>query len=171
MYLYNGSSGKNLVLNNTTAAGISFTIQKNTVDKFTINDAGEATGVKFIKSGGTSSQFLKADGSIDSNTYLTSADVVTITGAQTITGAKTFNADIIVNDIIIGKGIGNVTGNTVIGENALLANTLGSDNTVIGFQSFLYSDIGAGNVVIGIEACNLAYGDISVTSASDSFFW
>ena len=31
----------------------------------------------FIKSGGTSSQFLKADGSVDSNTYLTSSDVPT----------------------------------------------------------------------------------------------
>lgn len=30
------------------------------------------TAAKFIKSGGTSSQFLKADGSVDSNTYLTS---------------------------------------------------------------------------------------------------
>lgn len=35
------------------------------------------TAAKFIKSGGTSSQFLKADGSVDSNTYLTSATAVT----------------------------------------------------------------------------------------------
>ena len=34
--------------------------------------AGQVTASKFIKSGGTSSQFLKADGSVDSNTYLTS---------------------------------------------------------------------------------------------------
>jgi hypothetical protein len=33
---------------------------------------GEATAGSFIKSGGTSSQFLKADGSVDSSTYLTS---------------------------------------------------------------------------------------------------
>lgn len=70
IYAINSSSGQNLVLNNTTAAtGMPFTIQKNGTDKFTINDAGEATGVKFIKSGGTSSQFLKADGSIDSTSY------------------------------------------------------------------------------------------------------
>ena len=37
----------------------------------TINNNGNITAVKFIKSGGTSSQFLKADGSVDSNTYLT----------------------------------------------------------------------------------------------------
>ena len=32
---------------------------------------GDITATSFVKSGGTSSQFLKADGSIDSNTYLT----------------------------------------------------------------------------------------------------
>ena len=34
---------------------------------------GSVTGSSFIKTGGTSSQFLKADGSVDSNTYLTTA--------------------------------------------------------------------------------------------------
>lgn len=34
------------------------------------------TANAFIKSGGTSSQFLKADGSVDSNTYLSTADVL-----------------------------------------------------------------------------------------------
>ena len=33
------------------------------------------TATSFIKSGGTSAQFLKADGSVDTNTYLTSGDV------------------------------------------------------------------------------------------------
>ena len=33
---------------------------------------GDITGNKFVKTSGTSSQFLKADGSVDSNTYLTS---------------------------------------------------------------------------------------------------
>ena len=37
----------------------------------------DLTGTKFIVSGGTSSQFLKADGSLDSNTYITSASIPT----------------------------------------------------------------------------------------------
>ena len=36
------------------------------------------TAVGFKTSGGTSAQFLKADGSIDSNTYLTSAGTVAL---------------------------------------------------------------------------------------------
>lgn len=82
--LYNTSNGRNLVLDNSTAAtGIPFTVSKNGTEKFTINDAGEATGVKFIKSGGTSSQFLKADGSVDSTTYQTAlTNPVTGTGTS-----------------------------------------------------------------------------------------
>ena len=101
IYSNNTSSGKNLVLNNTTSAtGMSFTIQKNITDVFTINDAGEATGVKFIKSGGTSSQFLKADGSVDSSTYALTSDVVTLATDQTISGQKTF-----LNNVNIDAGI------------------------------------------------------------------
>lgn len=36
-----------------------------------ITTTGAATAGSFVKTGGTSSQFLKADGSVDSNTYLT----------------------------------------------------------------------------------------------------
>ena len=37
-----------------------------------VNITGIITATSFVKSGGTSSQFLKADGSVDSSTYLTS---------------------------------------------------------------------------------------------------
>ena len=37
----------------------------------TIDTDGNLTAIKFVKLGGTSSQFLKADGSVDSNSYLT----------------------------------------------------------------------------------------------------
>ena len=55
--------------------------------------SGHITASSFVKTNGTSSQFLKADGSVDSNTYLTSAslsDYVTTNTAQTITANKTF---------------------------------------------------------------------------------
>ena len=64
-YISNNGSGKALVINNEDAAtGNPLSIQKNGVDKLTVNDAGEVTGTKFIKSGGTSDQYLKADGSV-----------------------------------------------------------------------------------------------------------
>jgi hypothetical protein len=58
---------------------------------FTVENNGDITGNKFTKTGGTSSQFLKADGSIDSNTYCLDSDVVKLTGNQTIAGEKTFS--------------------------------------------------------------------------------
>jgi hypothetical protein len=45
-----------------------------------INSSGNLTAASFVKTGGTASQFLKADGSVDSNTYL--AGNVTSSGAS-----------------------------------------------------------------------------------------
>jgi hypothetical protein len=47
---------------------------------------GDFEAPTIVKTGGTSSEFLKADGSVDSNSY------VTLDTTQTITGTKTFTA-------------------------------------------------------------------------------
>ena len=52
---------------------------------------GSINADSFVKSGGTSSQFLKADGTVDSNTYALDSAVVHLAGTETITGAKTFS--------------------------------------------------------------------------------
>jgi hypothetical protein len=85
-----------LVLNNTASKnnGVPLTVIKNTATVASISDVGDITGLSFVKTGGTKTQFLKADGSIDSNTYITtSADsnYLKLTGAQTIGGEKTIS--------------------------------------------------------------------------------
>jgi hypothetical protein len=60
-------SGSNAVLNNITSSG-------------NISASGDITGNSFIKSGGTSAQFLKADGSVDSTAYTTNTGTVDTTG-------------------------------------------------------------------------------------------
>ena len=53
------------------------------------------TSIGFIKDGGTSAQFLKADGSVDSNTYITASalsDYLPLTGG-TLTGNLVFSYD------------------------------------------------------------------------------
>jgi hypothetical protein len=68
-YTYGGSLGTGTIrLYNNTISTASF------------------TGTSFIRSGGTSSQFLKADGSVDSNTYVTGGPFLPLTGG-TLTGA------------------------------------------------------------------------------------
>jgi hypothetical protein len=51
--------------------------------------SGTVTGSSIIKSGGTSSQFLKADGSVDSNTYVTTDTTQSISGLKTFTSVIT----------------------------------------------------------------------------------
>lgn len=53
-----------------------------------ITSTSSITGTSFVKSGGTSSQFLKADGSVDSNTYLTGIDSTMVTNALGYTPAN-----------------------------------------------------------------------------------
>jgi hypothetical protein len=52
--------------------------------------SNDITAASFVKSGGTSSQFLKADGSVDSTAYAADSNVVHKTGDENIAGIKTF---------------------------------------------------------------------------------
>jgi hypothetical protein len=85
-----GSSNSLLINTTTTGTGLAIVSQNNGVNAFTVTKAGEVTATSFIKAGGTSAQFLKADGSVDSNTYLTSGNAVLTTGNQNVDGVKTF---------------------------------------------------------------------------------
>ena len=75
-----GGAGEGLYINKTSGSGNAATI------------IGTLEATTLVKSGGTSSQFLKADGTVDSNTYALDSAVVKLAGTQTITGAKTFSA-------------------------------------------------------------------------------
>lgn len=76
-----------VVINAGTNLGINSTTPTSKLD--VVGDAkvsGVVTATSFVKSGGTSSQFLKADGSVDTSTYLTTtgsaANLTSITGAS-----------------------------------------------------------------------------------------
>lgn len=63
-----------------------------TLNIFNLTDAGALTvpssftAASIIRSGGTSSQFLKADGSVDSSTYITGNQSITLSGDATGSG-------------------------------------------------------------------------------------
>jgi hypothetical protein len=76
-----GGNGEGLYINKTSGSGNAATI------------VGTLEATTLVKSGGTSSQFLKADGTVDSNTYALDSLVVHLAGTETITGAiKTFSS-------------------------------------------------------------------------------
>ena len=78
-----GGSGEGLYINKTSGSGNAATI------------IGTLNATTLVKSGGTSSQFLKADGSVDSSTYLTtsaaSSTYVPYTGATADVDLGTYN--------------------------------------------------------------------------------
>lgn len=70
--IYVANSGQGVafgVSNVLNSFGNLFEGSYNGINKFYVNYLGNIFGNSFIKSGGTSSQFLKADGSVDSSTY------------------------------------------------------------------------------------------------------
>lgn len=86
-------------------------------DLFTIYDNGQVVANKFVTIGGSSTQFVKGDGSLDNTTYLTAdslsvlTDYVTLTTAQTISGAKIFSAATIINNTLAVNNNLTVKGN------------------------------------------------------------
>jgi hypothetical protein len=73
-----GNTNKGLVIDSgTSSTGNFIDLNKNGVNKLTVNQAGELTVTKLIKQGGTSSEILSADGSV-----ITAGTNITITGGQ-----------------------------------------------------------------------------------------
>ena len=75
--------GADLDLNSFDITGIGDILLDNgnvTLTSGNVTASGDVTGGNIIKSGGTSAQFLKADGSVDSNTYLTSLGTAILDG-------------------------------------------------------------------------------------------
>jgi hypothetical protein len=90
-FAINHSSGSGIALNITKAGnGEGLYINKTSGSGNAATIIGTLNATTLVKSGGTSSQFLKADGSLDSSTYLTSASVSGVylpLSGGTLTGA------------------------------------------------------------------------------------
>ena len=122
----NGGSNEIVIGNNGAGSGSNTVTIGNsltTENYFTGNIRGGA----FIKTGGTSSQFLKADGSVDSSTYLTTASAAStylpLTGG-TLTGPLNGTSATFTGDLIAASATINTPANAV----GVLVNGRTSDN-------------------------------------------
>lgn len=88
------------------------------------------TAESFIKNEGTSLQFLKADGSIDSNLYAIDSNVVHKTGNETINGLKTFNSKLTVVDEIISYTKITSSGNIVASGNVIASGNVTASGNI-----------------------------------------
>jgi len=99
-----------------TPLGSVFQINRATGN---ITDVFNITAQSFIKSGGTSSQFLKADGTVDSNTYLTTGSATSTylpLAGGTLTGALSGTS---------------ITGTSLVKSGGTSAQILAGDGSVI----------------------------------------
>lgn len=136
---------------------------------------GSSTAGSFVKSGGTSSQFLKADGSVDSTAYATNANLTAHTADTTVhvtsTEKSTWNGKANTSDI-------KITGLTVGGTNATVTNkvaavptastsTFGVVKVPAQATSFLTNSNGTISVATGTGANQVAKGsDFAAVSAA-----
>jgi hypothetical protein len=160
-----GGNGEGLYVNKTSGSGNAATI------------IGTLNATTFVKSGGTSAQFLKADGSVDSSSYVTSNIYTsdgTLTGNRVVTmGSFTlsFEKDVLVNGLTIGTGGSTTTNpNMAFGNGALNATTTGTgQNTGIGFQTLKSLTTGHVNVAIGYKSQTaLTTGTNNTTIGTDT---
>ena len=188
--LQNTSTGNALRINNgALSIGDLIRAGKDGNVTFIVNQNGNTTAASFIKSGGTSSQFLKADGSVDSSTYaLTSQlhDAVTIGTANglslsgqvlslalaspTTRGALTSEDYNYFFDKVQGNGNQNyIPKYTLSGSNKVIGNSQIYDNgTNVGIgtttpDSQLVVN-GASNSRINMRAGDTRYGTLYVDS-------
>jgi hypothetical protein len=137
----------------TLGAGVSITGTTFTND---LSVSGVTTSSSFVKLGGTSSQFLKANGSVDSSTYLTTTGSGTnLTGIVTSIVAGT--------NVTISGSTGQVTINATGGGGSTLGiatagGTVGTGVTLLDFRGAGISTV---TVSSGIATINIEGGGSS----------
>lgn len=128
------------------------------------------TATKIIKYGGTSSQFLKADGSVDNNQYATVAslpddsNLVHKTGNETIDGIKTFLQGVVVgeNGIIDFLPTENAKNEITISNSTHDTNPQQSGGTTyIGVLQFDDADTGGYVRLRGVESPALGHDAVN----------
>jgi trimeric autotransporter adhesin len=62
------------------------------------------------------------------------------------------NEDVLFNGVRVGRGNGNQTHNTVVGNNSMTLNTTGDANTAVGIGTLNKNNSGSGNTAIGFSA-------------------
>jgi len=141
-------------LTNATAIGngaivaTSNTIQLGNTDVTNVKTSGTITAgaVTYPNTDGTVGQVLTANA--NGIPTWAAASGVPYTGATAAVNLGAF--DLKVNGLTLGKGLGNIASNTVIGANAFQANTTGYDNTANGYYALNANKTGYSNTANGI---------------------
>ena len=127
------------------------------------------TANSFIKSGGTSSQFLKADGSVDSNTYLTSlGSGSTNYVARWTSGSALGTGSIFDNGTNVGIGTNTVYTNNKVAIEGGITGTPSWDNATLELRSTGGSKVNLSLHRAGFTHANIFSEDGSIGFAEGS---
>lgn len=132
--------------------------------------SGDVTANSFIKSGGTASQFLKADGSVDSSTYLTSNAVDSVNSQ---TGTVVLDADDIDDTSTANKFTSQAEIDKLAGIEALadvtdVANVTTALNSISVTEHSDVTDAGSGQIITAAERTQLQGADAAYTVSAIS---
>ena len=129
---------------------------------FYLETAVDATGGTSYTTMGTS-QFLSVpyalyakssgpNGTLDQTMYHDGTEWVSTNNLSNNGTTVSTDADMQINGLTVGRGGGNINGNTANGRNALYSNTTGSSNTANGFQALYINTTGFSNTANGRSA-------------------
>ncbi len=116
-----------------------------TTDLFKVDVNGNTTANSFIKTGGTSSQFLKADGSVDNTSYLSGNQTTTLSGDVSGTGTTAIATSIGANKVTLNHmaqvANGTFLGRTSAGAGNVEALTTAQAKTLLGIGGSNSGDV------------------------------
>lgn len=144
----------------------------NATDRWTSNVGLE--GTSFVRTGGTASQFLKADGTVDSSTYLTSASALTAGNLSgTIPSAVLGNSSVFIGttSIALNRGTGalSLTGVSVDGSaGSVAAANITGTTLAAGVTASSLTSVGTLTSLTTSGAINLNYASPAITSNNAS---
>jgi hypothetical protein len=119
------SNGNVTIANSPTDAG--YKLDVNGTGRF----SSDLTANSFVKISGTSSQFLKADGSVDSTTYVPTSRTITINGtSQDLSANRTYNVGTVTSiTATAGTGI-SISGSPITSSGTLTITNTAPDQVV-----------------------------------------
>ena len=127
----------------------------NTLNGTSAAFSSSVTASSFVRSGGTSSQFLKADGSVDANTYLTSLSNLTagsglIGTAYNGSAAQTFRVDTgrAATQIVTGGSLNKVRDSVV----SLISASTGAVTSIAGTTNQISVSSSTGEVTVSLPS-------------------
>lgn len=150
-----GGVGFNFLVtaNNTAEINATYTPALSILNTGAATFSNSVTATSFIRSGGTSAQFLKADGSVDSSTYLTS-----YTEADTLA-------------TVTGRGNTTATRIGVLTSAAINLAGAGNSGTWVGGVQDATTGWSISNNGIGLKADDTTYATVGIASSNGILYF